>query len=332
MRAHLWNRMAWVSGISALAIVAVGVPTNAQPQRDQGRQEDQQKSKQQEKDQKKEQKDQDKQNKGQAKKEQDRQPPSQQPQAQGGRQEQPRQQAPPVQPRAQAPQPRQQPPQAQPRAQAPQPRQQAPQAQQRPQRLPPQEQQARIRQQEQRTAQYRDYLVQQERQAQQHAAELQRQKRNAHYAFQEEYLARLREQERQIRARHDYDRDPYFYTPPSHRYFRGGRYYETNRYGVELLQRAVNYGYEEGYRAGRADRDDHWTFSFEASWAYQDGNYGYSGFYVDRDDYNYYFREGFRRGYEDGYRGRYQYGRVTNGKVAILGATLAAILTFELLR
>ena len=32
------------------------------------------------------------------------------------------------------------------------------------------------------------------------------------------------------------------------------------------------------------------------------------GFYVDRDDYNYYFREGFRRGYEDGYNGRYQYG------------------------
>ena len=31
---------------------------------------------------------------------------------------------------------------------------------------------------------------------------------------------------------------------------------------------------------------------------YRDANYGYSGYYVDRSDYNHYFREGFRRGYQ----------------------------------
>lgn len=207
-----------------------------------------------------------------------------------------------------------------------------PQAQQRPTRLPSRDREERVRQQEQRLAQYRDHLEQQQRQAEQQAAELQRQNRRAQRAFQQQYLARLRQQHAQTQARHDYDRDPYFYTPPSHRYSRGGRYDETNRYGVDLLRQAVNVGYEEGFRAGRADRQDRWAFGYESLYAYQDANYRYSGFYVDRDDYNHYFRAGFRRGYEDGYRRRYQYGRMSNGKVAILAGTLAAILTFELIR
>jgi len=48
-------------------------------------------------------------------------------------------------------------------------------------------------------------------------------------------------------------------------------------------------------------------------------SYGYGGYYVECDDYNYYFREGFRRGYEDGYYSRNQYGRRSNGKYVILG-------------
>ena len=73
-------------------------------------------------------------------------------------------------------------------------------------------------------------------------------------------------------------------------------------------------------------------FNYEDSYAYQDANYGYTGFYVDRDDYNAYFREGFRRGYEDGYNGRYRYGRYASGKGTILGAVLATILNFEAIR
>jgi hypothetical protein len=155
----------------------------------------------------------------------------------------------------------------------------------------------------------------------------------AQYRFQQQYLQRLRQQELNLRnARsYNYGRDPYFYTPPSYRYSRGGTYYETNEYGASLLRQAVNNGYEEGFRAGQADRQDHWRYNFEDSYAYRDANYGYGGYYVERDDYNYYFREGFRRGYEDGYYNRYQYGRSSNGKYIILGAVLGTILILEAL-
>ena len=66
--------------------------------------------------------------------------------------------------------------------------------------------------------------------------------------------------------------------------------------------------------------------------AYQDANYGYTGYYVDQDDYNYYFREGFRRGYEDGFTSRYQYGSYSNGSYSMLDAILGQILGFQSLR
>ena len=53
---------------------------------------------------------------------------------------------------------------------------------------------------------------------------------------------------------------------------------------------------------------------------------------MDRDDYNHYFREGFRRGYEDGYYSRNQYGRYSNERGTILGSVLSAILNLEPLR
>ena len=182
-------------------------------------------------------------------------------------------------------------------------------------------------------AQYGQHLEQQERLAQQNIAELQRQKRMAQYRFQEQYLERVRQQQIHLRDdRFDYDRDPYFYTAPIYRYNRGGRYYETNEYGAKTLRQAVNYGYEEGFRAGKADRDDRWGSNYKDSYAYRDANYGYSGYYVDRSDYNYYFREGFRRGYEDGYNSRYQYGRFANGIYSILDTILSQILNFQALR
>ncbi len=156
----------------------------------------------------------------------------------------------------------------------------------------------------------------------------------AQYRFQQQYLERLRQQQIRIEneRNYNYSNDPYFYTPPSYRYFRSGSYYETNQYGADLLRRAVNYGYEEGFRAGEADREDRWASSYRDSYAYQDANYGYSGFYVNRDDYNHYFREGFQRGYEDGYDSRHQYGSYSNGNNSILGDVLSAILNLESLR
>jgi len=196
-----------------------------------------------------------------------------------------------------------------------------------------QQQQKLISQQQQRVVQYRQHLEQQQSLAQQNAAQLQQQKRIAQYRFQEQYLDRVRQQQIHLRDdQFDYDRDPYFYTAPIYRYNRGGSYYETNEYGAKTLRQAVNYGYEEGFRAGKADRDDRWGSNYKDSYAYRDANYGYSGYYVDRSDYNYYFREGFRRGYEDGYNSRYQYGRFANGIYSILDTILSQILNFQALR
>jgi hypothetical protein len=197
-----------------------------------------------------------------------------------------------------------------------------------------QRQQALLGQQQQRLTQYREHLDQQQRLAQPRATQLQEQKRNAQYAVQQQYIARLRQQQVTVQrqAPATYGRDPYFSTPASFRYSRGGQTYETNQYGVNLLRQAVNYGYDQGCRAGQADRQDRARSDYEGSFGYQDANYGYSGFYVDRDDYNNYFREGFRRGYEDGYNGHYQYGAYTNGRGTILGAILGTILNFQAIR
>ena len=181
--------------------------------------------------------------------------------------------------------------------------------------------------------QYRQQLGEQQRRLQEQTASLQQQRRMAQYRFQEEYLERLRDQERRVREeRHDYDNDPYFYTAPIYRYNRGGAYYETNQYGADLLRQAVNSGYQEGFRAGAADREDNWRPDYRNSYAYQDATYGFNGYYVDPEDYRYYFREGFQRGYEDGYNDSYQYGYNSNGSYGILGNVLSLILNLQSLR
>ncbi len=155
----------------------------------------------------------------------------------------------------------------------------------------------------------------------------------AQYRFQEQYLQRLREQDRRLREeRHDYNNDPYFYTAPIYRYRRGGAYYETNQYGADLLRQAVNNGYEEGFRAGMADREDGWRPDYQQSYAYQDATYGYNGYYLGLEDYRYYFRQGFSRGYQDGYNDRYQYGYYSGGSYGVLGNVLSLILNLQSLR
>jgi hypothetical protein len=196
-----------------------------------------------------------------------------------------------------------------------------------------QHRQAQVDQQQQRLTQYRDHLEQQQRLAQPRSAQLQHQNRHAQYSVQQQYMSRLHQQQlavqRQAPAR--YGNDPYFSTPATYRYSRGGRVYETNQYGVNLFRQAVNYGYDQGYRTGRADRQDRSHSDYQGSFAYQDANYGYGGFYIDRDDYNNYFREGFRRGYEDGYGARHQYGTYANGRATILGGVLGTILNFQVI-
>lgn len=93
-----------------------------------------------------------------------------------------------------------------------------------------------------------------------------------------------------------------------------------------MLRNAMNYGYEQGYRAGQSDRYDGWGYDYQNSYGYQDAAYGYDSYYVDMNEYSYYFREGFRRGYEDGYYGRYQYGGYSNGRFALIGSIIGTIL------
>jgi hypothetical protein len=93
-----------------------------------------------------------------------------------------------------------------------------------------------------------------------------------------------------------------------------------------MLRRALNDGYAQGFEAGRADRYDNWDYDYQNSYGYQDASYGYDSYYVELNDYRYYFREGFRRGYEDGYYRRSQYGRYSGGRRSLIGSILQGIL------
>ena len=147
--------------------------------------------------------------------------------------------------------------------------------------LPQQRQQQLIEQQQQRVRQYSQNLDQRQRAGQQREAQLQKQGRMAQYRFQQQYSERERQQEMSLRNdHHNYNSDPFFYTASDYRYRRGGRYYETNQYGANVLREAVNNGYREGFLAGQADRQDRWRFNYQGSYAYQDANYGYGGYYV----------------------------------------------------
>lgn len=207
-------------------------------------------------------------------------------------------------------------------------------SQQQQNRLSEQRPQQLIREQQQRQMLYRKHLENDWSLAQLQRTRLQEQGRMAQYRLQEQYLERLRQQNLLVQndLNHDYSRDAYYYTAPSSRYERGGRYYQTNAYGVNVLRQAVNYGYEEGFRTGSADQQDRWRFSSQDSRAYQDANYGYNGYYISQDDYNHYFREGFRRGYEDGYNSRSRYGQLSDGRYNILGPVLTQILGLQSLR
>ena len=154
----------------------------------------------------------------------------------------------------------------------------------------------------------------------------------AQYRYQQQYWLRLQQIRLQNARIYNSNQNAYFYAASNYRYSRGGSYYETNQYGANLLRQAVNYGYEQGFRSGQADRQDHWRSSYQDSYAYKDANYGYSGYYVDQGDYNYYFREGFRRGYEDGYDSGHQYGSYSNGRYSILGSVLSVVLNLQSLR
>jgi len=196
-----------------------------------------------------------------------------------------------------------------------------------------QEQQRRIAEERQRQIEYQRTLDAQVRAAQARTAQIQAQRRaSAQLAAQQRYVQALQAQQAQLRNQRDYSRDPYVSSLQSYRYRFNGVTRETNQYGADALRNAVNNGYQIGYQQGQADRSDGASSNYKRSFAYQDANYGYNGSYVAQGDYNYYFREGFRRGYSDGYGSRTQYGTVSNGSASILSNILSGILGLTSIR
>jgi len=145
-------------------------------------------------------------------------------------------------------------------------------------------------------------------------------------------LAQQRQREEQIRLQNMRNRNVYSNNNRNnnnrYRVYRNGSYYQTDNRGAELLRQAVNNGYQQGIRAGQADRNIRRRNSYNSSSVYQSGNYGYQS-YVDSRQYQYYFQQGFERGYQDGYNSRYQYGTNNNGAFNILGTILQGILNLQ---
>jgi flagellar biosynthesis/type III secretory pathway protein FliH len=105
---------------------------------------------------------------------------------------------------------------------------------------------------------------------------------------------------------------------------RGGQWQNVDRRQSQLLQQAINAGYQQGFQAGRSDRSSRRRMSWNNSNVYRSGSYGYQS-YVSRDMYQYYFQQGFQKGYQDGYNSRNQYGNGGN----ILGSILQGILGLQ---
>jgi hypothetical protein len=183
--------------------------------------------------------------------------------------------------------------------------------------------------QQRQADEYRRHLNHQNTIAIRYNERLRDQNRREQYRSQQRYYERMNQQRRYYDNHHDDYNIAYYNSPVIYRYHRGGSYHYANRYQADLMRQAINYGYEEGFYAGRADRMDRWGYNFREAYAYQDANYGYNGYYVDRGTYNYYFREGFRRGYDDGYYSRYQYGRHYNNRYSPHDSVIRLILNFS---
>jgi hypothetical protein len=124
--------------------------------------------------------------------------------------------------------------------------------------------------------------------------------------------------------------------PGRYRVNRDGRWYTTNEHGADLLRQAINEGYRQGFTAGRSDYRGNRRSSWSNSNVYRTGTYGYQNG-VDRGQYQYYFRQGFQRGYQDGsnsryqdgYNGNFQYGTYDNGTPNILSTILNQLLNIQ---
>ena len=130
---------------------------------------------------------------------------------------------------------------------------------------------------------------------------------------------RLQNQRQNLNARNNNNR---------FRVNRGGQWYNTDQRGANLLRQAVNAGYQQGFNAGRADRNRRVRSNWNSNGIYRSGTFGYQS-HVDRSLYQHYFQQGFQRGYQDGYNSRFQYGSNSGGTVNILGTILNSLLNIQ---
>jgi flagellar biosynthesis/type III secretory pathway protein FliH len=125
-------------------------------------------------------------------------------------------------------------------------------------------------------------------------------------------------------------------TEGRYRIYRNGSYYNTDNRGADMLRQAINEGYRQGFAAGRSDYSGRRRSSWSNNNMYRTGTYGYSSG-VDRNQYQYYFQQGFQRGYQDGsnsryqdgYNGDYQYGYSNGGTLNVLATILNQILNIQ---
>jgi hypothetical protein len=105
-----------------------------------------------------------------------------------------------------------------------------------------------------------------------------------------------------------------------------GRYDRDDR--REILRRAVNRGYQQGFRQGQVDRRYGRRMDYEDSGMYRNGSYGYNRSYGGgmRSRYQNAFQRGFERGYEDGYNSRYRYAYRTNNGRRVVDSILNSII------
>ena len=74
--------------------------------------------------------------------------------------------------------------------------------------------------------------------------QIQNQRRQNYWRLHQRYLERLR-RDRDRRTRFVYVN----VGSPTYQYYRSNQYYYVNQYGADMLRRAIDLGYEEGYRA-----------------------------------------------------------------------------------
>ena len=126
-------------------------------------------------------------------------------------------------------------------------------------------------------------------------------------------------------------------TSGRYRIYRNGSYYNTDNNGADMLRRAVNEGYRQGFAAARTDRSGGRNISWTNNNVYRTGTYGYSSG-VDRSQYQYYFQQGFQRGYQDGSNSRfqdgytgttYEYGYNDGGTLNVIGTILNEVLNIQ---